>query len=445
MVTKLRATSLVLVFVLGLTSCGSLRNMKTQYAWKTADYDFPKNNPRESYLASGQYSPPDIIILDASVWEGPHHAEKVFVTTPRLRNGTPATLSVVTSKTRNNAPLLAPYPDWSWHRQGDCNGMISVFRTAVDECDRLWVTDTGYSHAENKRVCPPQILAFDLHTNKLLGRYVFPKNMYERKSLFITTKIDTRGQKCSDTFAYIADVTEFKLVVFNANEQRSWKIESNYFYPDPLQGVFNINGVQFDLMDGIFGITLGPLINKNRMLYFHALASVHESWVHTCVIRNQSLFENEVNLSPRSFKISQGTRSSQSAAEDMTEDGILFFPLISDNALACWNSRLPYDSSNIEIVEQDDERLQFASGLKVYKHKVWVTTSRFQNYFTNIMNPNETNFRISVGRVDDLVRGTTCEMPPGGAGSPPHHHSYKPKPPRPPPGSSYQPLVFENN
>lgn len=39
---------------------------------------------------------------------------------------------------------------------------------------------------------------------------------------------------------------------------------------------------------------------------------------------------------------------------------------------------------------------------------MWVLTSSFQKYMADTMNPNEINFRIQAGYVDELIRGTKC-------------------------------------
>ncbi|XP_075230833.1 protein yellow-like [Lycorma delicatula] len=439
---------ITVTFLLSKCSAMNRNPMQTAYSWKIVDYVFPNNSAPDTYKLSRQYVPENVLILDASVWQGQGKNRKVFVSTPRLRNGIPASFSIVSSKLRNNANLLQPYPDWSWHRPGDCNGMTSVFRSTIDACGRLWVLDTGFLHAENKQVCPPQILIFDLNTDRLTGRYVFPKSVVKSDSLLITIVTDVRDSKCKDVFAYIADVTDFKLIVFDERRKASWNIDSHLFYPYPLQGVFNINGITFDLMDGIFGLALGPFDkNNDRKLYFHSLASVRESWVYTSVIRNESLFENGENKSPRSFHVFEGTRSSQSASEAMTDDGVLFFGLLSKNSIACWNSMLPYTETNIETVAKDDSRLQFSSGLKVHNGNVWATTSRFHHYFTGVMNHNDINFRILVAPVHELVIGTSCSIItnryPGTTSSP-----FRPFPTR---GGSYsnssygsnKPVVFE--
>lgn len=67
----------------------------------------------------------------------------------------------------------------------------------------------------------------------------------------------------------------------------------------------------------------------------------------------------------------------------MDKNGNLFFGLMNPIAIACWDSSKPYTRSNIHIVAQNDETLQFASGLKVVlnkkgKEELWVMTCRFQ-------------------------------------------------------------------
>lgn len=114
----------------------------------------------------------------------------------------------------------------------------------------------------------------------------------------------------------------------------------------------------------------------------------------------------------------------------MDSNGNLFFVLMNPIALACWDSSLPYAVENIKIVAQNDETLQFASGVKVIKNlfgqdELWVITNRFQvhkthqtlqkniSFFTlhsqkiaaGTLNTNEINFRIQSRNINELLRG----------------------------------------
>lgn len=158
----------------------------------------------------------------------------------------------------------------------------------VDSCDRLWVLDTG--KVGDDQVCPPQLLSFSLRTNKILSQYKFPNDHVKSDSLFVTPVVDVRdgrvGDKCRNTFVYVADVTEFALIVYDLQNSRSWRISNKLFFPYPPYGTYHIAGHTFDLMDGILGLALSPpKANGDKILYFHSLASRVESWVPTSVIR----------------------------------------------------------------------------------------------------------------------------------------------------------------
>lgn len=105
------------------------------------------------------------------------------MTTPRFSEGVPVTLGFIAAIP---GAKIQPYPDYSWHsNQGaNCDAMTSVLRIAIDECRRLWVVDTG--KIGSTQHCPPQLLAFDLATNRLILRYKFPKEQYTDASLFIS-------------------------------------------------------------------------------------------------------------------------------------------------------------------------------------------------------------------------------------------------------------------
>jgi hypothetical protein len=248
-----------------------------------------------------------------------------------------------------------------------------MFLLQIDQCGRLWVLDSGMVNilTENiKRICQPQLLVFNLKNNKLILRYRIPDSVLQEHSLLITVVadiLDVNG-RCREAFAYIADVSGFGLIVVDAHREKSWRVASNYFYPYPLNGHFDLNNKQFDLMDGVFSLALSPPLDdkKDKTLYFHSLASVRESWVSTALLRNESNFENNENAVSQKFFVSQGTRPGQAAVSAMDGDGAaLFFSVLTKNSLNCWNPRLPYNENNIVEVDRDDVTFQFASGLKV--------------------------------------------------------------------------------
>lgn len=64
------------------------------------------------------------------------------------------------------------------------SSIISPFRVQVDECDRLWVLDTGFDDflGDYKQVAPNAVVVFDLNTDKLIARYEIPKSQLKEDS-----------------------------------------------------------------------------------------------------------------------------------------------------------------------------------------------------------------------------------------------------------------------
>ncbi|KAK3928492.1 Protein yellow [Frankliniella fusca] len=397
------------------------RSMEVIAEWRTVDFAFPNRVVRDAAILTGEFEPENVVVLDVDAYgEGKH--QRIFVTTPRLKSGVPATLSELSLDESSVAPKLRPFPSWAWNEQGDCDNLISVFRTATDQCGRLWVVDSGTVNvfAGAERVCPPKLVVFDLRGggregHELVARYTFPASQREPTTLVINVAVDVRGSdpgSCRDAYAYVADVTEPAILVYDMRRNKSWRVLSNLLYPYPLHGSFKINGAEFDLMDGVFGMAVGQLVNGDRRLYFHSLASVRESWVSTRALRNQTEYSVEQGTSlAKQFHVSDPRRTSQSAAEAIDTNGVLFFSLLSENALACWNTRLPYAPKNIHIVAKDDKTMQFGSGLKVVGRHVWMLSSRFQNVMVDRVRPEETNYRVLVAPIAELVQGTSCAVP----------------------------------
>ncbi|KAJ8889535.1 hypothetical protein PR048_009034 [Dryococelus australis] len=459
-----------------LLHCGLARkHLHVNYQWKTPDYAFPSEAVRQTMISNGSYIPGNPFMLDVDVWHIGSRQE-VFVTTPRFEPGTPATLSVLCHKHSRHgdpaSPLLEPYPSWAWNRQGDCDAMTSVLRVQfsvpqssressqipqvssyglpldycvfcgllalshfiyldiavliivcadlqVDACGRLWTIDSGVVDLMTgaKFICPPQVLVFDLRTSRLLRRYRIPKKDLGGHSLLINIAVDIRprGNSCKDTFAYIADVTDHGLVVYDASRNMSWRVTSEVFDPSPSATHFTIAGESFDLTDGLFGLALSPIKAGDRTLYLHSLARFRESWVSTSIVRKESLFVDNTSAAAAEIHESSGTRPSQTAATAMNKNAVLFFSLLSNMTLNCWNSHLPYSRDNLVELARDENTLQFVSGMKVVrdragKETLWALSCRFQKLMTGSFNTREVNFRIMTAPVADLMRGTSCDV-----------------------------------
>ncbi|XP_063904231.1 protein yellow-like isoform X2 [Zophobas morio] len=391
------------------------------YQWTQLEFDYPNAKARQDDIDSGNFDPTSAAPIDVDVHYSyaPNKKNRVFVTIPRFQEGVPVTLGVVTDKKLNNNPIIQPFPSWEWHtnpKRCKRDRLVSVFRVMIDECQRLWVLDTGRVLSE--QTCPPQILAFDLQTNMLIHRYEIPEDLIEvNRSILVTPVVDVRDAhgKCKDTFVYVADCQAYSIIVYDVQRNEAWKATHKSMYPYPSYGTYSILGDSFDLMDGVLGMALEPYKpGQDRKLFYHAMSSPTENWVYSAFLRNRSRFIHNPESSPEVFHTYVGERTTQAAAEAIDKDGIMYFGLMSDVTFNCWNTRTEYGRKNTEAISRNRQTLQFASGVKVVTNskasqEVWVMTSRFQKVATESLSQSEVNFRIQAGRTEDLVSGTICK------------------------------------
>lgn len=83
---------------------------------------------------------------------------------------------------RTNAPKATVVDG----KLADNSSIISTFRLRADECDRLWVMDTGLADilGNPKQITPPALVVFDLKTNQLIRRYTIPGSHIKDDTFF---------------------------------------------------------------------------------------------------------------------------------------------------------------------------------------------------------------------------------------------------------------------
>lgn len=143
-----------------------------------------------------------------------------------------------------DSPKIHPYPNWDWHKlNGQPLRIVSPFRIRADSCDRLWVLDSGYTNIlGGKTGSKPQLLIFDLKTDQLIKNYTIPDDQYVTgRNLFCNVVVEENN--CTDSFAYLSDLSNPGLVVYSFENHRSWLVTHNFFALDPLAGNMTVAGV----------------------------------------------------------------------------------------------------------------------------------------------------------------------------------------------------------
>ncbi|XP_060523184.1 uncharacterized protein LOC132700082 [Cylas formicarius] len=385
----------------------SARNLITLYEWSQVEYDYPSESARQRDIDSGNFKEGNPVPFDVDVFHRKND-KVVFVTTPKWTDGVPAVLGTVTKKKRKGNPVIRPYPSWDWHKQVEIckDKIVSVWRVFVDECDRLWVADSG--KAENEQICQPQILIFDTNTDRLLHRHEIPEKIHYNISMYgtIVPEVIDHANRCGNTFAYIADTDASSLVVYDLRSDRSWKIVDRTFLPIAEYTTLNIAGQTFPLSDGLIGLALTPHGMGKRKLFYHALSSDAENWVYTDHLHNETLFTEPFGT-PNLFHTFPNDRKTPSAAEAIDGNGNLYFALLSASELVRWNVKQDeqnYRRKYFKTVEISNRTLPFISGIKVAKNEkgdemLWVVSNSLQKAMTNNLTINVTNFRILYGEI----------------------------------------------
>ncbi|XP_072743195.1 dopaminechrome tautomerase [Anoplolepis gracilipes] len=391
---------LIWVLVLFLVHPSQPSHLEVVYQWKYLDWVWPN-----TLLSGKNYTLGNAFTQDVDI----DSQGRVFVTSPQWLDGVPISLSLVTKEYGLGGHLLVPYPNWSWHTPFNCDNIISVYRLAIDECNRLWVVDTG--RVMRNAICPTKILIFNLATDQLIHKYVVPdEQVLYGKAALVTPIVDV-GKTCLDTYLYVADVDQNGLVIYDLYRDYSWRVNNtrgNAFGPDEDAMNITIAGEWFDLTDGTLGMSLSPLGYFNqRYLYFNSLASYYQKYTDTFSLTRSKFWEPVVFQS--NYK-----RASQAGVQATSRRGVIFFQLVQLTAIACWDIGKPFTPENVVIIAQDEETLQYVSGIKVITNRageeeLWFNTNRLQKTINMSLKPTETNFRIIRGTVDDIIRGTNCE------------------------------------
>lgn len=260
-----------------------------------------------------------------------------------------------------------------------------------------------------EQVCPYALHAFDLKTDRHILRYQYKDTDIKPDTFIANIAVDV-GDTCDDVHVYASDELAYGLIVFSLQAADSWRFEHGFFRPDPLRGDFNVAGLNFQWdAEGLFGMALSPkLPGGDRTLFFHPLASFREFAVSTRVLKNKDLVGNSYQAF---VALNERGPDTHSTSELMTEDGIMVYNLVDQNAVGCWNWAVPYGPESQAVIARDDVGLVFPSDLRVNNGYLWVISDRMPVHLESTLDFNDVNFRIYYAPLSELIAGTPCEMP----------------------------------
>uniref|UniRef100_A0A182PPU1 Yellow protein n=1 Tax=Anopheles epiroticus TaxID=199890 RepID=A0A182PPU1_9DIPT len=416
--------------------------LKEKFKWREVSFSWPSEDAKQDALNSGKYIVHNNLPLGLERWR-----DKLFITVPRWKAGVAASLTYV-NVSDVLSPDLRPYPGWdenelptgtSWYfrniqfyiillqnstlnvlleRNGASDAesnylknnatIISTFRVRADECDRLWVMDTGLADILGDAVqyAPPSLVLFDLYTDKLIRRHFFNSTLLKEDSFFANVIVDTERGDCDNAHAYIPDLGSYAVIVYSFADDRSWRVKHNFFHFDPLAGDYNIGGVNFQWTDGVFGMAVGKrLQDGSRPIYFHAFSSTKEFMVSNTVLQNESYAQSPQAYYDYKLLGDRGPNSQSSAEFYDSETGVIFYTQVNKDGVGCWNTIMPLNADTQGLVDSDSDALVFPNDLKVDNEgTLWVLSDRLPMFIFTSLDEQQYNYRILVGETREIIK-----------------------------------------
>ncbi|XP_041763179.1 L-dopachrome tautomerase yellow-f-like [Anopheles merus] len=351
-----------------------------------------------------------------------HHKNRLFITIPRRRPGILATLNVIdiTNMSRGDrSPPLQAYPSYSINElqpqyEPDLHKLISVYRTRVDACERLWFVDTGMLEYPGNRmqVQRPQIWIIDLKRDQLVQRYTIPASIVREGVGMASLTVDVEATDCDAAYAYIPDLVANAIHVYGLRENDMWSFNHSSFAHDATRAALNVAGQRFEWDDGVFSIALGQndTLASGKMVYYHPMVSTTEFGTFTNVLRSKwiALSGNYASLFEPLGDRGPNTQSTMHHYDVRT--GVLFYAEINRNSIGCWNTRQVCEAGNHAVVHLDNRELIYPSDLTSDSDGVlWVLTNNLPVWIYGRLNESDYNFRLWRQDPAVAIRGTKCD------------------------------------
>ncbi|XP_011880236.1 PREDICTED: major royal jelly protein 3-like [Vollenhovia emeryi] len=385
----------------------SAGKMRLEYQWKYLDLLWESPQQKQEAIDSGSYNPSVAFLYDVD--KAPDG--RVFITAS-IDKGIPVSVMTVTNKQGEGGPLLRPYPDWSWYRNTtDCNGLAGGVYQIDIKCNHLFIVDGGRSG--DNQLCLPQLLIFDLSTDKLVRRVRVNIGIAHNKTgRGLLASLSIYAPNCrnveKNAVVFMGDVEGAGLVVYNGRTAKMCRIESDFM--KPTNNGFVLDNVSYPLTDTIYGLAL-----IGESLYYAALAGnkiykIEYSKLMECSGEDIARANQRTKLA--------GVLNGQTAA--ITSDRcVLFFSDITKTSIMCADATKAIDSKNKAVVAHDPKLLQFPSGIKIRERKLFVLSNKYHIHlmgsssphdprYQHLLNLNETNFRVFSMPIKEIEKNTNC-------------------------------------
>lgn len=318
-----------------------------------------------------------------------------------------------------------------------CNSverLISTYQPVLDKCGRLWIIDTGILEypAGDVIVKGPELWVFDVkdgpRTAKLIRQYPFPADVIQDGSGLSGLTVDIVNGNCEDTFIYIANQMDDRIVVYDFYKDKSWFFENYSFRGDAAESDFTFQGYELQFKAGVSSITLGPIEEGPggfRRVYYLAGSSTGQYSVSTRELRN---VENSPEIIEELLEGYRG-KDSQSMVHVIDEDtGVMFYAETQTGRVRCWNTEKPLRPENLGTIFESKGFI-YGSHLSVslvemlknkgflilfffqidFQGTLWFMSNNFPLFKADLNDSSQYNIQLYRASAKEIIKGTVCE------------------------------------
>uniref|UniRef100_A0A182S4V5 Yellow protein n=1 Tax=Anopheles funestus TaxID=62324 RepID=A0A182S4V5_ANOFN len=351
-----------------------------------------------------------------------HHKNRLFITIPRRRPGVPATLNVIdlSKVTRGDrSPPLKAYPTYPINElqpqyAPDLRRLVSVYRTRVDACERLWFVDTGMlEYPDNRQqIQRPQVWIIDLKRDQLVQRYTIPESIVREGVGMASITVDVEPTDCEGAYAYIPDLTANAIHVYSLRDNDMWSFNHSSFAYDRNRATFNVAGQRFEWDDGVFSITIGQndTIARSKLVYYHPMVSTTEFGTFTSILQNKLIAQSGFYDGLFEALGERGANTQSTMHHYDPRTGVMFYAEVNRNSIGCWNTNQIFDAGNHAVVHLDNRELVYPTDLTSDSDgMLWVLTNNLPTWIYSRLNESDYNFRLWRQDPTVAIRGTKCD------------------------------------
>lgn len=91
--------------------------------------------------------------------------------------------------------------------------------------------------------------------------------------------------------------------------------------------------------------------------------------VSTSVLRNETIWKNGGSLPKAFVQIGSRHPGYQSSTSNIDRNKVMFYNLVLQDAVGCWDTSKPYNKDNLAVIARDNVTLIFPNDSKVDKEE----------------------------------------------------------------------------